>query len=119
MMDLLQRQRAESVVKAHVQWFQHLRRAVETGESSMALAVVAADTECEFGKWVHSELPGSCPEHLREEITLLHAEFHQMAAAILALAQDGRQADARSRLGGGSPLADVSRRLVQKVQQLR
>ncbi len=106
-------------MKAHVQWFQHLRRAVETGESGMAVSVVAADSECEFGKWVHSELPGSCPELLREEITRIHAEFHQMAAAILALAREGRQADARTRLGGGSPLADVSRRLVQKVQQLR
>jgi len=118
-MDPVQKQRAESVVKAHIQWFQELRKAVETGQSDMAPAVVAVDTECEFGKWVHSELPAWCPADLLEQITAIHRDFHRAAAAILALALDGRQADARARLGGTSPLNELSRRLVQKVQELR
>ena len=118
-MDPLQKQRAETVIKAHIRWFQHLRKAVDTGESDMVPATVAMDTECEFGKWVQSDLRGLCSADLREEIERLHADFHVTAAAILRLALDGRQADARARLGGRSELGKLSKRLIQKVQELR
>jgi hypothetical protein len=118
-MEPLQKQRAESVVKAHVQWFQELRKAVETGESGISPASAAADTECEFGRWVYSELGALCPADLFEQIRRIHGDFHRAAAAILELALDGRQADARARLGGTSELAQLSKRLVQKVQELR
>ncbi len=118
-MDRLQKERAESVVKAHVRWFKDLRNAIETGRSDKVPAVVAADTECEFGKWVHSELAGFASRDLLAQITRIHADFHQAAAAILTMALDGRRAEARARLGAGSELADLSKRLVQKVQELR
>ncbi len=117
-MDLVQRQRAESVVKAHIQWFQELRKAVETGQSEISPATAAMDTECEFGRWVRSELPAVCSADLLDQITSIHRDFHTAAAAILALALDGRQADARARLGGNSELKELSKRLVQKVQEL-
>jgi Chemoreceptor zinc-binding domain len=118
-MDPLQKQRAESVVKAHIGWFEDLRKAMETGQSDMAPAVVAVDTECEFGKWVHSELRALCSADLFEQIKRIHADFHRAAAAILTLALNGRQADARARLGGSSELGELSKRLIQKVQELR
>ncbi len=118
-MDLLQKQRAESVVKAHIRWFHHLRKAVETGESDMAPAAVAIDTECEFGKWVHSELHGLCSAALFEQIHRIHADFHRTAAEILTLALNGRQADARVRLGARSELGELSKRLIEKVRELR
>jgi hypothetical protein len=118
-MDSLQKQRAESVVKAHIGWFQDLRKAVETGHSDLVPAVVAEDTECEFGKWVHSELRALCPADLFKEIKGIHAGFHRTAAAVLTLALNGRQADARARLGSSSELGELSRDLIQKVNQLR
>jgi hypothetical protein len=60
-----------------------------------------------------------CPADLFEQIRRIHADFHRAAAAILKLALDGRQADARARMGGTSELSELSRRLVQKVQELR
>jgi hypothetical protein len=118
-MNSLQKQRAESVVKAHIRWFQDLRKAVETGQSELAPALVASDTECEFGKWVHSELGGLCHADLFEQIKRSHADFHRTAAAILTLALDGRQADARARLGGSSELGELSKVLIQQVHELR
>lgn len=118
-MDPLQKQRAESVVKAHIRWFQDLRKAVETGQSDMAPAVVALDTECEFGKWVSSELRASCSADLFGQIARIHADFHRTAASILTLALTGRQADARAQLGGSSELGNLSKRLIEKVHQLR
>ncbi len=118
-MNPLQRQRAESVVKAHIGWFQDLRNAVETGQSHLAPAAVAEDTECEFGKWVHDELGALCPAGLFEEIKRIHADFHRTAAAILTLALNGQQADARARLGGSSELGKLSSALILKVQELR
>ena len=85
----------------------------------MAPAAVALDTECEFGKWVHSELRGLCSADLFERIRRIHGDFHRTAAAILTLALNGRQAEARARLGGTSELSDLSKRLIQKVQELR
>ncbi len=84
----------------------------------MTSALVATDTECEFGRWVHSELRAFCPADLFEQIRGIHADFHRTAAAILTLALNHRQAEARARLGTSSDLAKLSKRLVQKVQEL-
>ncbi len=118
-MDSLQRQRAESVVKAHIRWFQELRRAVETGQSEMAPARVATDAECDFGRWVYSDLGALCSPDLFEQIRRIHADFHRTAAAILTLALNDRQAEARARLNSSSDLATLSKCLIQKVQELR
>ncbi len=106
-------------MKAHIGWFQDLRNAVETGQSNLAPGTVAEDTECEFGKWVHSELGALCPARLFDEIKRIHADFHREAAAILTLALSGRQAEARAGLVASSALAGLSRALIQKVQELR
>ncbi len=118
-MNALQRQRAESVVKAHIRWFQDLRTAVEGGQSDLAPAIIEVDTECEFGKWVCSELPALCSADLVEQIRRTHRDFHRTAAAIVTLALNGRQSEARARLGGNSDLGELSRRLIQKVEELR
>jgi hypothetical protein len=118
-MDLLQKQKAESVVKAHVRWFQDLRKAVETGQCGKRAASVASDEECEFGKWVHTDLRALCSRELFEQIRDIHADFHRAAASIYALALAGNQANARAALGANSELARLSRRLIEQVEKLR
>jgi hypothetical protein len=117
-MDHLEKQRAETVVKAHIAWFDRLRKAVETGKSDVPPAVVATDVECEFGKWVHSELGGLCSPGLFRDIAQIHADFHRTAAAILTLALEGRQSEAQAQLGPNSQLGELSKRLVEKVREI-
>lgn len=117
-MDHLEKQRAETVVKAHIAWFDRLRKTVETGKSDISPAVAAHDADCEFGRWVHSELRGLCSPGLFQDIARIHADFHRTAAQILALALDGRQAEARAQLAPGSELGALSKRLVEKVREI-
>jgi hypothetical protein len=96
---------ADMISKAiwvHGTWRQKLRQAIDIGHSHLVVEQVAADRECEFGAWLHG-LPADerDSEHWRL-VHDLHAQFHVEAARVLALALNGKHAEAETAFHRGS-----------------
>ena len=86
-------------LEAHQAWNARLRKAIQTGRSSMTLEQASADDQCTFGKWLHT--PGRFrDEQAQRWQTLhdLHERFHQLASGVLELAVAGRQIEAEQAL---------------------
>lgn len=103
-------------IAAHGQWKTRLKAAIAQGTSDFDVVTTRADNRCDFGKWLQS---GVAPEHRSsphyEICRKLHAEFHQNAAEVLALALQGRGADAEAKMAHGSPFAHVSAQLIREM----
>ena len=86
----------------HMAWRGRLKKAIDSGKSDVSVDKAKVDNACPFGQWFYS-----LPQEQRSSATLkriqsLHAEFHQEAGVILALALQGRQNEAHKALGPGS-----------------
>jgi hypothetical protein len=80
----------------HGVWKVRLREAIESGTSEYEPKVVALETECEFGKWLHGIPIADRPAEFWHKVQRLHAQFHQEAGRILRLALDGSSDEALS-----------------------
>ena len=46
-------------IAAHAKWKRRLRDAIETGTSDIDTSTAGRDNVCEFGKWLHGDVPAS------------------------------------------------------------
>jgi hypothetical protein len=102
----------EAAIKAHIAWFGRLKTAIATGKSEFNPAVVAADNQCEFGKWVYSNLKSICDQAKYDRIKSLHAGFHGKASEILKLALEGKKELASLQVAASSELGRLSGDLI-------
>ncbi len=91
-----------TAISAHSQWKLRLKQAIATGNITDDPQVVALDTRCDFGKWMHGttltpEIKASKPYIV---IKRLHAEFHACAGQILVLAENGKTNEAEKMMQG-------------------
>jgi hypothetical protein len=104
-------------VAAHAKWKRRLRDAIETGSSDVDVSTAGRDNACEFGKWLHGEVPASqkgSPHHTA--CVKLHAQFHKAAADVLVLALRGKKAEADQLLKtAGSPFNAASAALTHEM----
>ena len=92
----------EQAISAHRQWMAQLRQAVFDALSGIDVQSIRADSNCEFGKWLHGPSLSS-DEQLTDhylEVRQLHAEFHELAGKIVELAAAGQVAEAYTLLYG-------------------
>ena len=106
----------DKAVSAHGMWKQKLRQAIDTGECESTPERVKCDNNCSFGKWLYERIDPSVKSmpHYHEIVTL-HAEFHQEASAILALALKGKTDEAHQRLALGGEFSKISANLTKKM----
>ena len=104
-------------IVAHSRWKQHLRKAIDTGESEFSVDTAQSPHLCEFGIWLESEDGKSLPDY--NEIYELHKRFHLEAARILNLALKGHSNDAETLLAFGSDFSKTSAKLVNKLSKLK
>ncbi len=104
-------------IVAHSHWKQHLKKAIDTGESEFSVDTVQSPHLCEFGTWLDSEEGKSLPNY--DEIYELHQKFHLEAARILNLALKGHSNDAETLLAFGSDFSKTSAKLVNKLSELK
>lgn len=105
---------AEGINKAltaHGAWKLRLLNAISHGSSEFKVAVVEADNQCDFGRWMYS-----LPVEVRMSepcatIRKLHAEFHVEAARVLSLAVSGSTEEALAALEPRSQYANLSGQL--------
>jgi hypothetical protein len=104
--------RIDAAVKAHIAWFERLKTAIATGKSDFNPATVSLDNQCEFGKWVYSDLNTICDKAKFDKIKTLHAAFHKKASEILKLALAGNKAEATPQVTSSSELGKLSGELI-------
>jgi chemoreceptor zinc-binding protein len=104
-------------VAAHAKWKRRLRDAIDTGTSDIDTSTAGRDNVCEFGKWLHGDVPVSqkASPHYTACVTL-HAQFHKAAADVLALALRGKKDEAEELLkASGSPFNHASAALTHEM----
>ncbi len=89
------------IIRAHVMWKQRLVSLL-AGESAEALDpdTIRLDNRCALGQWIYGE--GASMSHLPRygEVRELHAQFHQYAADVVSLYQQGQADKAQQLLSG-------------------
>jgi len=114
----IKKEKIDAAIKAHLAWFERLKSAIATGKSDFNPPTVAMDNQCEFGKWLYSDLKAVCDQAKYDRIKSLHANFHKKAAEILKLALDGKKELATSEINISSPLGSLSGELIMLLRGL-
>ncbi|OFZ27251.1 MAG: hypothetical protein A2381_16235 [Bdellovibrionales bacterium RIFOXYB1_FULL_37_110] len=116
--DKTKKDKIQTAIEAHFAWFDRLKQAIATQKSEFKPEVVAKDNQCEFGKWIYSDLQTICDEKLYLEIKTNHAEFHKKASEALSLALQGKIKDAEERIAFGGELIKLSGKLVLLLKKI-
>lgn len=111
-------EKIEAAIKAHIGWFEKLRSAIAAGKSDFNPSIVVMDNQCEFGKWIYSDLKNICDQAKYDRIKILHANFHKKASEILKLAIDGKKEIASSQITTNSDLGKLSGELILILRNL-
>jgi methyl-accepting chemotaxis protein len=105
----------DHAIAAHANWKYRLKEAIDTGKSQWRVEDARTDKACEFGKWLHAlPLTQRLSAHY-EKVRALHAEFHLLAADVLALALGGRKEEATAAVAFGGRYTAVSSSLVMAL----
>ena len=107
----------EAAINAHFAWFERLKKTIATKQSDFKPEIVAKDNQCEFGKWIYTDLKDICDEQTLLEIKKCHAEFHKKASEVLTMALSGNSMKAE--IGSTSDLKHLSGRLVLDLRRLQ
>jgi hypothetical protein len=104
-------------IVAHSRWKQHLKKAIDTGESEFSVEIVENHHLCDFGKWLDSEAGKSIKHY--NEIYELHNKCHIEAARVLKLALNQQSNEAETQLEFRSDFSKISAKLVNKLGELK
>jgi hypothetical protein len=86
----------DKALETHSAWRKTLTRAIRTGRHDTPADDLACDEKCAFGQWLNGPaLDADIKARKPYQITRrLHAEFHDVAARVAKLAEDGRRSEA-------------------------
>jgi methyl-accepting chemotaxis protein len=108
----------DTAIKAHAQWKDRLKGAVETRTSDIAPDQACLDNRCQFGKWIYGEgaaapLPERGADY--DRVRQLHAEFHRCAGDTLRKALAGDRTGYDRDTGPSGPFHIVSTELTRAL----
>ena len=91
-----------AAVQAHDAWNRRLTTAINLGSCETAPEDIAVDHKCDFGKWLYGDdLDAETKNGKPFTVTKrLHADFHNVAARVADLAEQGKKAEAYTLLDG-------------------
>lgn len=101
---------------AHAAWKETLNAAVNTGRSVLSVETACKDDHCRLGRWLHGLDEPTKASHRWKCVAHSHAQFHEEAAQVLALALDGKPSAARAAMSYSSRFAGVSAKLTRELQ---
>jgi hypothetical protein len=104
-----------AAITAHLAWKGRLTRCVEGTGEAIDPAVVAAEDQCNLGKWLVEVSTLRPRDAAIAEIRRQHREFHAAAAEVVRCCQCGDREGARARLASGSTFANLSSSLIAKL----
>jgi Chemoreceptor zinc-binding domain len=85
----------ESALHAHALWRERFND-ILNGRATFDLEKISATNQCVFGHWLDNEAHRMMPTQVRDEICLVHKEFHQIAADIIQKIKEKRYAEAKN-----------------------
>ena len=89
------------IISAHVMWKKRLQNLLDgTSEESLDPDSIGMDNKCALGQWIYGEGQAFRDTGKFEEVRLMHAEFHQLAAQVVRHYQSGSPEEASRLLGG-------------------
>jgi len=99
----------KSAIAAHGAWSARLKAAIQSRKLDMPVATIAADNQCQFGKWLYgADLSANEKEAANyRTVKQLHAQFHEQAAKIAQYAIAGQKDKAENAMNGSSEYAKV------------
>jgi len=101
----------ESALHAHALWRERFND-ILNGRAPFDLEKISATNQCVFGHWLDNEGHRMLPTQVRDEICLVHKEFHQIAADIIQKIKEKRYVEAKNDIS-------LEGALNQKSMQLR
>ena len=105
------------IIGAHVMWKKRLQALLDgTSEESLDAAAIGLDNRCTLGQWIYGDGQTFNQEEKFEEVRLMHAEFHKLAANVVSLYQSGRIEEATVLLNGN--YSKLSERLKHRIMSL-
>jgi hypothetical protein len=109
----------KNAMGAHGAWKLKLRTAISTGRSDFKPAQVRCDDGCAFGQWLHgSGIDRETKQGMPYKVVRrLHAEFHQCAGDVLAMAIADQKDKALALLEG--EYTERSEKLVRALTKWR
>jgi len=104
----------QKAVAAHTNWKSRLRTAITRKKFNVPPAVLKADNQCEFGKWLYGPELSNAEKRTEfyGKVVQMHSLFHLEAAKVVEWAIAGQEEAAERSLGIGgyaTASADLTR----------
>jgi hypothetical protein len=97
-------QQINEAITAHGLWRTRLQKAIESSACDFTEDQVCADSQCAFGRWLHTLPPSIQQQPIWQEVHETHARFHKESARILVLALQGQKQEALQALDHGESM---------------
>jgi hypothetical protein len=104
-------------VAAHVDWKEHLRERIGSGQVVDLMATLA-DDQCALGQWIHGEGARQAEDPDFRTLVAWHRRFHSAAGVVVSKAASGRRAEALELLEGAS-YEWASTKVIAALRQLK
>lgn len=105
----------KKAIAAHGLWKSRLRQAIDSGRSQWSVEEIAAEDQCELGRWLKIVEPTAEDAERIEHIRTLHGKFHREAAQVLQLAHGGQRSVANLAMAAGSPFDRLTSELTREL----
>lgn len=112
----MDRKMIDKLIWAHSVWKNRLEDVINGKKTDVTIKQAGNFHECEFGQWLDSSDGRSLPDH--DNISKMHAQFHQEAAEILSLATSGKQNEAREKMEFGNSFSLLTARVINVLNGL-
>ncbi|MCK5662820.1 MAG: CZB domain-containing protein [Thiotrichaceae bacterium] len=106
----------DEAILAHSNWKNHLKEAIDKGESQFTAKEAGDYSHCKFGQWLESPEGKNLPNH--SDLASLHQHFHQKASKILVVALKGQKDEALPMMQSGSEFSLLSSKLITEIIRL-
>ena len=104
---MIESKKVVTAIAAHEQWKSRIQDAIVHGTSEYKPEIVATNNSCELGKWLLADTQVAQDPNF-PKIQSLHNEFHKEAGRILAMALQGKSAEAEKLLEHGAKFDRLS-----------
>ena len=106
-------------INSHAQWKAKFKQAIDNKEQ-LDVALIAKDNCCDLGKWLYD--PQSVSQYSQlasyQACITIHADFHQQAASIAALINEGQYEEANKQLIHSSQYAKLSNAVSASIRRI-
>lgn len=106
-----------AAISAHKHWKSRLSLLLDELQNEQLDPIQVGDpTRCELGKWIATVIDSDQHEALIKPLVTTHAEFHRLASAIVALANNGASGEAKRLLD--NEFAELSADVVDLLNEI-